>query len=110
MALYQKKSCFTNLLESLEARTVAVDLGYGVDVIYLIIVRHLTLCHLLDLLSYKELWNKWQSPFVVEKLLFWPFTEGIVVFADDTKIFSIITSECDVIELQRNLHKPRNGL
>jgi len=35
MTLYQKKSCFTNLLESVEAWTLAVDLGYGVDVIYL---------------------------------------------------------------------------
>jgi len=27
------------------------------------------------------------------------------VFADDTKIYSIIESECDAIELQRNLDK-----
>jgi len=30
-----KRSCFTNLLESLEAWALAVDPGYGVDVIYL---------------------------------------------------------------------------
>ena len=30
-----KKSCFTNLLETFEAWTDAVDSGFGVDVIYL---------------------------------------------------------------------------
>ena len=30
-----KKSCFTNLLETFEDWTLAVDLGYGIDVIYL---------------------------------------------------------------------------
>ena len=30
-----KKSCFTNLLETFEDWTAAVDQGYGVDVVYL---------------------------------------------------------------------------
>ena len=35
MVLQQKKSCFTNLLEAFEDWTLAVDQGYGVDVVYL---------------------------------------------------------------------------
>jgi len=31
----KKKSCFTNLLATLEDWTIAVDQGYGVDVAYL---------------------------------------------------------------------------
>ena len=39
-----KKSCFTNLLESFDAWTAAVDSGHGVDVI---IVRPLIQCPIL---------------------------------------------------------------
>ena len=41
----KKKSCFTNLLTTLEDWTSAVDQGYGIDVAYL---GHLTQYHIKD--------------------------------------------------------------
>ena len=142
-----KRSCFTNLLESLEAWTLAVDSGYGVDVIYLDYskafdsVPHLRLIEKLksygisgSLLLWLENflsgrlqrvvlngtqseWTKVTSGVpqgsVLGPLLFVLYINDLPdiiscnldVFADDTKIYSIITGECDAMALQRNLDK-----
>ena len=154
MVLSPKKFCFTNLLETLEAWTDAVDSGYDVDVIYLDYskafdsVPHFRLIEKLKgygiggslLLWLKSfLFGRFQRVVlngsvsqwtgvtsgvpqgsVLGPLLFVLYINDIAeaiqselgLFADDTKIFSIIKSICDVTKLQRDLIKMQewNGI
>ena len=140
-----KKSCFTNLLKTLEAWTDEVDSGYDVDVIYLDYskafdsVPHFRLIEKLkgygiggSLLSWLKSFllgrfqrvvlngsvSQWTGVTggvpqgsVLGPLLFVLYINDIAetiqselgVFADDTNIFSIIRSICDVTKLQRDL-------
>ena len=140
-----KKSCFTNLLETFEDWTAAVDRGCGVNVIYLDYskafdtVPHLRLIEKLkgygisgSLLmwltnflqgrSQRVVLNGIQSQWlevtsgvpqgsVLGPLLFVLYINDIAeniqcklgVFADDTKMYSIINNMCNTMELQCDL-------
>ena len=140
-----KKSCFTNLLETFEDWTAAVDQGCGVDVIYLDYskafdtVPHLRfieklkgygisgsllmwLMNFLQGRSQRVVLNGIHSQWlevtsgvpqgsVLEPLLFVLYINDISeniqcklgVFADDTKIYSIINNMCNTMELQCDL-------
>ena len=140
-----KKSCFTNLLETCEDWTAAVDQGCGVNVIYLDYskafdtVPHLRLIEklkgygisgslLMWLMNFLQgrsqmvVLNGIQSQWlevtsgvpqrsVLGPLLFVLYINDIAeyihcklgVFADDTKIYSIINNMCNTMELQCDL-------
>ena len=140
-----KKSCFTNLLETFEDWTAAVDQGYGVDVVYLDYskafdpVPHLRLIEKLKGYGIGGNLLNWMKSFihgrfqrvvlngiesqwlevtsgvpqgsVLGPLLFVLYINDIAenikcklgIFADDTKIYSIINSVSNVEDLQCDL-------
>ena len=140
-----KKSCFTNLLETFEDWTAAVDQGYGVDVVYLDYskafdsVPHLRLIEKLKGYGIAGNLLNWMKSFlhgrfqrvvlngiesqwlevtsgvpqgsVLGPLLFVLYINDIAenikcklgIFADDTKIYSIINSVSNVEDLQCDL-------
>ena len=142
-----KKSCFTNLLETFEDWTLAIDEGFGIDVIYLDYskafdsVPHFRLIEKLRgyglsgiLLSWLAdfLWRRYQRVVlngvnsewsevtsgvpqgsVLGPLLFVLYINDIAeiikcqlgIFADDTKIYSVIKSLCDVVNLREDLDR-----
>ena len=141
-----KKSCFTNLLETYENWTLALDSGHGIDVIYLDYrkafdsVPH---CRLAQRLAGYGLDGKiltWLTDFLSDRLqrvalngevsewlevtsgvpqgsvlgplLFVLYINDIAeaiqcdleVFADDTKLYSIIETIEDILRLQQDLN------
>jgi len=43
--LVNSRSCLTNLLETFESCTQALDVGYGIDVIHLVYRKAFDTCH-----------------------------------------------------------------
>ena len=60
---FMKRSCLTNVLETLEDWTKALDSGYGIDVIYLDYQKAF------DTVPHKRLWKKLKSYGFYGKLL-----------------------------------------
>ena len=141
------KSCLTNLLETFEDWTSAVDQGYGVDVVYLDYskafdsVPHRRLISKLEAYGVRGNLSLWLSNFLTNRfqrvvvngsqsdwvnvqsgvpqgsvlgpLLFILYVSNVPdliesnlkMFADDTKIYSVIKSFHDSLKLQHDINK-----